>query len=50
MLDSHYRPVARIITEVGKVRNTFYAIFLRHLLGEPPTLHKLLVAAIGKAR
>jgi hypothetical protein len=31
MLDSHYHPGVRITTEVGRARNTFYAIFLRHL-------------------
>jgi hypothetical protein len=30
MLDSHYRPLARINIGVRKLRNTFYAIFLRH--------------------
>jgi|LakMenE01Jun11ns_1017448.scaffolds.fasta_scaffold8863481_1 hypothetical protein len=31
MLDSHYRPLARINTEVNESRNTFYAMFLRQL-------------------
>jgi hypothetical protein len=31
MLDSNYHPGVRINTEGGRARNTFYAIFLRHL-------------------
>ena len=32
MLDSHYRPVARINTGVSTFEMTFYAISLRHVL------------------
>jgi hypothetical protein len=31
MVDSHYHSGVLINTEVGRARNTFYAIFLRHL-------------------
>jgi hypothetical protein len=31
MLDSHYRPVARLNTGVSEFKMTFYAISLRHL-------------------
>ena len=36
MLDSHYRPVARMNTDFMLTRNAFYAIFLRHCLSSSP--------------